>query len=60
MVIGELKIKRTRFVELGYANVGNHWRVVDIETGQVVGQQYRTQIELLADLERYAREYGCA
>ena len=59
MVIGELKTKRTRYSELGYAKTGRIWRMVDMDSGSVVGPHYVTQIELLSDLDRYAREYGC-
>lgn len=37
------------------------WRIVVWETGcnpADVGPHYRTKAELLADAERYAREYG--
>lgn len=50
----------TRFPELGYEKHGpSLWRIIDTETGSAVGPQYRTKAELLADLERYARDnYG--
>lgn len=47
----------TRFAQLGYRqDFRACWRVVDLESGSSVGPQYRTRAELLADLERYARE----
>lgn len=47
----------TRFKELGYRKtMPGLWRFVDAETGADVGPQYRTKAELLADLERYARD----
>lgn len=51
----------TRFAELGYEQHGPKlWRVVTTDTGSAVGPQYATKAELLADLERYAADYGCA
>ena len=58
-VLGELNVKRTRYPDLGYARTGDIWRVVDINSGSVVGPHYKTRIELLADLNRYAHDYGC-
>lgn len=49
----------TRFPELSYAKTGNVWRFVDNSTGRVVGPSYRTKAELLADVERYAKLFGC-
>jgi hypothetical protein len=53
-------IHPTRFEELGYAKLApGLWRVVDTSAGDaVVGPHYRTRVELLTDLERYATEYG--
>jgi hypothetical protein len=51
-------IYETRFPELSYMkHAANLWRVIDTGTGCAVGQQYRTRIELLSDLNRYASEY---
>jgi hypothetical protein len=57
------KINRTRFEGLGYINQAKGlWRVVDIHDAisssepRCVGPQYKSKTELLADLERYARE----
>jgi len=49
----------TRFPELGYRKTGNVWRIVDRSTGEAVGPQYRTRAELLADLPRFAEQFGC-
>ena len=53
------KIHRTRFAGLGYILVCDAcWRFVDLSDNRsaTVGPQYRTKAELLADLQRYARE----
>ena len=55
-------VRPTRFDGLGYANdAPGLWRVVDTSDGweSRVGPQYKTKMELLADLDRYATEYGC-
>lgn len=53
-------MSETRYKELGYVHVTqNLWRLVDLATGHVVGPLYRTRAELLADLDRYARVFGC-
>lgn len=54
--------KPTRFAELVYRYDGHQlWRVYDATDGspRAVGPHYRSQLELLADLPRYAREWGC-
>ena len=53
-------IRPTRFPELGYRKDGpSLWRIyADMESA--VGPFYRTKVELLGDLERYAHFYGCA
>ena len=49
---------QTRYKELCYhKDAPGLWRIY--ADGNVVGPQYRTKAELLADLERYALEYGC-
>jgi hypothetical protein len=57
-----ISVRPTRFKELGYRSDGrNLWRFYDI-TGDreaAVGPHYVSKDELLGDLERYAREYGC-
>lgn len=54
-------IKPTRFLELGYRHeCPGLWRIVEMTDGKPMGPLYRTRLELLADLERFAREdYGC-
>lgn len=50
---------RTRFEGLSYTkDAHNLWRIVDEDGERRVGPQYFTRAELLADLERYAAEYG--
>lgn len=52
-------VRETRFKELGFIKMApDLWRIVDTETGAVMGPQYKSRSELLCDLERYAREYG--
>jgi hypothetical protein len=60
-VMTEQEPRRTRFAELGYRCDGpSLWRIYDItDTPQPVGPQYRTKAELLADLDRYAKNFGC-
>ena len=54
-------VRRTRYKELGYVKHSpTLWRIVDMESGHVIGPHYRSKEELLADLTRFAREYGCA
>ena len=58
--IGPEKPRTTRFAELGYRNEAHGlWRIVALDGEQSVGPYYASKAELLADLERYAREYGC-
>ena len=60
-------IHRTRFDILGYAKImPGVWRIADISDGtefcagaHVVGFPYTSKAELLADLDRYASDYGC-
>ena len=61
--VNKIEITRTRFKGLGYANtcpVGKAcWRVIDLhQEGREasVGPIYNTKAELLADLERYAKD----
>ena len=50
---------KTCYQELGFRmdSPGN-WRIVDTDSGQSIGPYYVTKAELLADLYRYAKEYG--
>ena len=51
----------TRFSELAFERVHpGLWRIIDVHAGRShIGPHYRTRDELLADLERFASEYGC-
>jgi hypothetical protein len=52
--------RATRYAELGYRKVlPTLWRIVDMATGAEIGPHYRTKAELLADLARYAKDFGC-
>jgi hypothetical protein len=57
-------IRQTRYDQLGYVkHAANLWRfVVEDEDGRtaVTGPQYKSKGELLADLERFAANYGLA
>lgn len=49
----------TRYDGLGFEkHAPNLWRIIDTNTHAAVGPHYRSRAELLADLDRYAREYG--
>ena len=52
----QIPIRPTRYLELGYTTYGGIWRIVDADTGAVVGPIYKTKHELLGDLNRYAAE----
>lgn len=53
-------VRLTRFPELGFAKHGHDlWRIIDACSGAAIGPFYKSKAELLGDLERYAREYGC-
>lgn len=52
-------LKATRFRELKYQFLVDHWRFIDASDGAVVGPQYETEAALMADLERYAESFGC-
>ena len=56
-----MKWSKTRFPELGYADTGHGvWRIIDTDGGCAVGPFYATKAELLANLESYAVDFGCA
>jgi hypothetical protein len=56
-----MKTNSTRFPELGFVNQARGlWRFVDMSTGAVIGPCYARKDELLADLTRFATEFGCA
>lgn len=51
---------QTRYVELGYRlDSPRNWRIVDKDSGSSVGPSYGSKGELLADLDRYAANFGC-
>lgn len=53
-------IRPTRFKELGYrSDAPGLWRIYDMESERPVGPQYPTKSELLADLARFAKDFGC-
>jgi len=59
-----LQLRPTRYAGLCYVQQDRTtWRFVSVHdcdsvaTPAVVGPQYRTKAELLADMDRYAREY---
>lgn len=52
--------RRTRYPELDYQRQGTgNWRIIDTDGNAVVGAQYASEKELLADLDRYAGVFGC-
>lgn len=51
-----VRVTRTRFPELDLWNCRGFWQFAN--GGSQVGPQYRTKMEALADLPRYAKEYG--
>ena len=58
--LNPLKLHGTRYPMMSFASVGRDWRFFDL-TGhepQAVGPYYHSKAELLADLARFAREYG--
>lgn len=55
----EPKLNKTRWPDLKYYNVKRGlWRIVVAPDWRVVGPHYASKAELLADLTRYATEYG--
>lgn len=66
-MIEPLRYHRLRFAEDGqellFANIGvGEWSFFHLDTGETrphkVGPIYRSRAALLADAERYAREFG--
>lgn len=50
----------TRYKELSFHEWGRgNWRLVTTDDHATVGPHYKSKAELLADLDRYAAEYGC-
>jgi hypothetical protein len=60
-------VRKTRFKELGYWRIDDRtWCFLDIEGGKnanglysQIGPHYPSEKALLADLDRYAFQYGC-
>lgn len=53
------KIKNTRFTQLAYTcEAPKQWSIIDKETSAAIGSKYTSEIELLADIERFANERG--
>ena len=57
---------RTRYAELGLIKcTPTLWRFIDLTDDPggkkqiVIGMQYRSKTEALADLDRYAKDFGC-
>lgn len=53
-MVGFGPVRKTRFSGLSYQRQGKVWRFLHGETGAVMGAQYQSREELLADLDRYA------
>ena len=56
-----IKIKATRFPELSYCHWAGDWRFVDSilyreSGGGFIGQIYKTEKEILCDVERFYNE----
>jgi hypothetical protein len=50
---------RTRYTELAYEQQdAGLWRIIDMTEGKAIGPQYKSRAELLADSDRFAREFG--
>lgn len=50
---------QTRYSELAYTNLTrNLWRFIDLDGQTTVGPHYGSRAELLADLDRFARDFG--
>lgn len=59
MILNEIKIRPTRIKGLGYAKItATLWRFYDTETNSSTGPDYLSKAELLADIDRFAKEYG--
>lgn len=52
-------MKATRFSMLGYKKEApGQWSFYDLATNASIGTKYTTQLELLADINRFAEERG--
>ena len=59
-IINPVTTRPTRFAELGYAHISpGYWRIYDLSTDSPIGPHYATKAELLADLGRFADQFGC-
>lgn len=56
--VGNCPVRPTQFQNLGYAQIDKSlWRIVDLsDSPACVGPYYKTKIELLCDLNRYATQ----
>ena len=52
------RVKSTRCARLSYQKQGDCWRIIDNATENVVGPQYRSERELLADFDRFVANFG--
>ena len=56
------RIYKTRFTELGFTMIEpGCWQFLNLADGEPsqVGTHYASKAELMANIERYAAEYGC-
>lgn len=54
----KIKQTKTRYQELALGHIDHgHWQY--LSDGAQIGPIYKTKLEALADLERFAVEYGC-
>jgi hypothetical protein len=51
-------VKATRYPELQRQHRIDHWRILEAGTTNGIGPLYGTEGELLADLGRFAEQYG--
>lgn len=59
MLSNHIKINKTRFDGLGFANIARGlWMFIDTSTGAQIGAHYSRKDELLADITRFAQERG--
>lgn len=59
MIIGKLRVYKTRNPLLGYAKIQpGLWMFVTTDGNKQTGPQYASKAELLADLERFANIQG--
>ena len=50
---------QTRYAELAYDRYGSDsWRIIDVSKQVTTGPIYPSHAELLADLDRFAQEFG--